>query len=149
SEYRRRLDEKQKLRWNYGVSERQLRTYFEQAARSGGVTGEELLALLERGLDNVVFRLGFASTIPAARQLVSHGHVRVNGARVDRPGYLVRPGHTVTLSERGRAIPEVVVAVERGPEVRLPGFLALDPADRYTGRVVAAPMRADVPLVVD
>jgi len=149
SDYRARLDEKQKLRWNYGVSERQLRTYFEQAARSGGVTGEALLALLERRLDNVVFRLGFAPTIPAARQLVAHGHIRVNGARVDRAGFLVQPGHQVSVSERGRAISDVVEAVERGPEVRLPGYLALDPGDRFTGRVVATPMRGDIPFVVD
>jgi small subunit ribosomal protein S4 len=149
SDYRARLDEKQKLRWNYGVSERQLRTYFEQAARSGGVTGEALLALLERRLDSVVFRLGFAATIPAARQLVAHGHIRVNGARVDRAGFLVQPGHVVSVSERGRRIADVTAAVERGPEVRLPGFLALDPSDRFTGRVVATPMRADIPFVVD
>ncbi|MBB4634015.1 30S ribosomal protein S4 [Longimicrobium terrae] len=147
--YRARLDEKQKLRWNYGVSERQLRTYFEQAAHSGGVTGEELLALLERRLDNVVFRLGFAPTIPAARQLVAHGHIRVNGARVDRAGFLVKPGHSVAVGPRGRAIPDVMTAVERGPEVRLPGYLALDPSDKFTGRVVATPMRGDVPFVVE
>ena len=149
SDYRARLDEKQKLRWNYGVSERQLRTYFEQAARSGGVTGEALLALLERRLDNVVFRLGFTPTIPAARQLVAHGHIRVNGARVDRPGFLVQPGHQVSVSPKSREIPDVAAAVERGPEVRIPGFLALDPGDRFTGRVVATPMRGDVPFVVD
>ncbi len=149
SDYRARLDEKQKLRWNYGVSERQLRVYFEQAARSGGVTGEALLALLERRLDNVVFRLGFAPTIPAARQLVAHGHVRVNGSRVDRAGFLVRPGHEVGMSPRGREIADVAQAVQRGPEVRLPGFLALDPADPFVGRVVATPVRGDIPFVVD
>jgi len=149
SAYRARLDEKQKLRWNYGVSEGQLRTYFEQAARSGGVTGEELLALLERRLDNVVFRLGFAPTIPAARQLVAHGHVRVDGGRVDRPGFLTRPGHAITLGDRARAMPDVVSAVEKGPEVRLPGYLAVDPSNRFSGRVVATPVRGDVPLVVD
>ncbi|HEU0053252.1 MAG TPA: S4 domain-containing protein, partial [Longimicrobium sp.] len=94
-------------------------------------------------------RLGFAPTIPAARQLVAHGHVRVNGARVDRPGFLVRPGHAVALGERARSIPDVVQAVEKGPEVRLPGYLAIDPSDRFSGRVVASPMRSDVPLVVD
>lgn len=149
SDYRTGLDEKQKLRWNYGVSERQLRTYFAQASRSGGVTGETLLALLERRLDNVVFRLGFAPTIPAARQLVAHGHIRVNGARVDRAGFLVQPGHEVSVSERGRAIGDVMQAVEKGPEVRLPGFLALDPGDKFKGRVVATPMRSDIPFVVD
>jgi len=149
SAYRQRLVEKQKLRFNYGISEGQLRRYFERAARSGGVTGEALLALLERRLDNVVFRLGLAPTVPAARQLVAHGHVRVDGARVDRPGYLLRTGETVSMGERGRAIPDVVTSVEQGPQVRLPGFLAVDPSDRYSGRVMAMPMRADVPFVVD
>lgn len=149
SAYRMRLDEKQKLRWNYGVSERQLRTYFDAAARSGGVTGEVLLSLLERRLDNVVFRLGFAPTIPAARQLVAHGHIRVNDARVDRAGFLTRVGDGVSVSPRARQIADVVQSVEHGPEVKLPGYLAIDPTDRFSGRVVATPMRADVPLVVD
>lgn len=122
STYRLRLEEKQKLRFNYGISESQLRRYFERAASSGGVTGEALLALLERRLDNVVFRLGLAPTVPAARQLVAHGHVRVDGARVDRPGYLTRTGETVSMGPRGRAIPDVVSAVEQGPQVRLPGY---------------------------
>lgn len=149
SAYRLRLEEKQKLRWNYGVSERQLRRYFERAVRAGGVTGNQLLALLERRLDNVVFRLGFAPTIPAARQLVGHGHIRVNGQRVDRAASLVSPGDVVAVGERGRKIPDVVAATERGPEVRLPGWLALDPDDRFTGRAVGTPGREDVPFVVD
>lgn len=149
SAYRVRLEEKQKVRWHYGVTERQLRRYFERAVRAGGVTGAQLLAQLERRLDSVVFRLGFAPTIPAARQLVAHGHVRVDGGRVDRAGYLVSPGTTVSVGERGRKIPDVVAATERGPEVRLPAFLALDSEDRFTGRVVGNPAREDVPFVVD
>lgn len=149
SEYARQLVEKQKLRLNYGVSERQLRNYLAQALRASGQTGQELLSILERRLDNVVFRLGFAPTIPAARQLVAHGHIRVNGRRVDRAGYLTTPGETISISERGRRIPGVVDAVERGPEVRRPGYLAVDPSDRFTGRVVTTPAREDVPLIVD
>jgi small subunit ribosomal protein S4 len=149
SAYRQRLEEKQKLRYNYGVSERQLRRLFDRAAHSGGVTGEELLSLLERRLDNVVFRLGFAPTIPAARQLVAHGHVRVDGQRVDRPGYEMRPGQRVALGALGRAIPDVVAAVEHGPEVALPAYLALEPDDRFAGRVTGYPGRSDVPFVVD
>ena len=141
--------EKQKLRLNYGISERQLRRYFERAAHQGGPTGENLLSLLERRLDSVVFRLGFAPTIPAARQLVAHGHVRVNGGRVDRSGYEVAPGDGIALSERGRKIPDVIQAVEHGPEIRLPSFLALDPSDPFAGRVVAVPARGVVPFVVD
>lgn len=149
SDYRARLDEKQKLRWNYGISERQLRRYFDRAHGSGGVTGEALLALLERRLDNVVFRLGFAPTIPAARQLVAHGKVQVNGQRVDRPGYLTNPGETIAINAKGRTIPDVIAAVEKGPEIRLPGHLAIDPQDKFSGRIVGQPARADVPFVVD
>ncbi len=149
SDYRIRLEEKQKLRWNYGVSERQLRRYFEKAARAPGPTGENLLALLERRLDNVVFRLGFAPTVPAAGQLVSHGHIQLDGKRVDRAGHLVGQGQVVSISERGRKIEGVIVAVERGPEVRLPSYLQIDTDDPYAGRMTGPPVRADVPFIVD
>ncbi|HEX8695131.1 MAG TPA: 30S ribosomal protein S4 [Longimicrobium sp.] len=149
SEYGRQLLEKQKLRLNYGVSERQLRNYLARALRESGVTGEQLLSVLERRLDNVVFRMGLAATIPAARQLVAHGHVRVNGRRVDRPGYLVEVGDVVGVSDKARNIPGVIDQVQRGPEVRLPGYLAMDPTDKFTARVVTLPTRADVPLIVD
>ena len=149
SDYRRRLEEKQKVRWHYGVSEGQLRSAFARAARETGSTGENLLALLERRLDNVVFRLGFAPTIPAARQLVGHGHVRVNGERVDRSAYRVKAGAEISVSGRGRRIPDVAAAVEHGPEVRLPGYLALDPDDGFRGRVVGVLVRADVPFLVE
>lgn len=149
SEFRRLLEEKQKVRFNYGISETQLRRYFARAQRMPGRTGENLLALLERRLDNVVFRLGFAPTIPAARQLVSHGHVRVNGARVDRASYEVAPGETIALPPgRVRERPSIVEAVERGPQLRVPSFLALDPSDKFTGRVIATPARGDVPFPV-
>lgn len=149
STYRTRLEEKQKLRWNYGISERQLRRYFEVASKEAGPTGENLLALLERRLDNVVFRLGIAPTIPAARQLVAHGHVRVNGKRLDRTSYLVEIGDTVTVSDKTRNNPAVMQAVKRGPELRLPSYLALDPDDGFTGRVIGRPARTDVSLIVD
>lgn len=149
SEYRERLEEKQKVRFNYGVTEGQLRRYFEKAKQHTGATGEAFLELLERRLDNVVFRLGFARTIPAARQLVVHGHVRVNGRRVDRPGYAVEIGERITLAERARKNPHVKESVESGPQVTLPSYLELDPSDPYEGRVVNLPTRSDVPLVVD
>jgi len=148
-EYGRQLLEKQKLRLNYGVSERQLRNYMAMAERQGGKTGENLLALLERRLDNVVFRLGIAPTIPAARQLVSHGHVRVDGRRVDRAAYMVNVGQHVTMSDRGRNMPEVKSSVEHGPQVKLPGYLAIDPGDKFGGRMISLPMRGDVPVIVD
>lgn len=149
SDYRRRLEEKQKLRFHYGVTESQLRKYFSRAAGRPGVTGEQLLGELERRLDNVVFRLGIAPTIPAARQLVVHGHVHVNGRRVDRPAYQVQAGEEITVSEKARQMNAVIEAVQRGPEVKLPGYLALDPNDPYRGRVLAEPAREDVPFIVD
>jgi small subunit ribosomal protein S4 len=149
SEYGRQLREKQKLRLNYGVSERQLRNYMARAVGQGGKTGEALLGLLERRLDNVVFRLGLAPTIPSARQLVAHGHIRVNGRRVDRAAFIVEVGQQVSVSDRARNMPEVKASVEHGPQVRLPGFLAIDPSDKFGGRMIALPMRADVPVIVD
>jgi small subunit ribosomal protein S4 len=150
SAYRKLLEEKQKVRFNYGVSETQMRRYFADAQRMPGKTGDNLLLLLERRLDNVVFRLGFTPTIPAARQLVSHGHVTVNGRRVDRASFLVSPGDAVALAAKPavRERAAIIEAVERGPQVKLPTFLAHDPDDRFTGRVLAAPMRIDVPFQV-
>ena len=147
--FRRRLEEKQKVRFNYGVTEGQMRRYMATANGMPGVTGHNFLALLERRLDNVVFRLGFAPTIPAARQLVTHGHVLVNGRRVDRPSFLTEPGMTVSLGEKAREFAGVLAAVERGPQVKIPGYLALDPDSRFTGRVLAPPQRHDVPFVVE
>ena len=102
SDFRRRLEEKQKVRFHYGVSETQLRRYFVAVQGRPVATGEALLSMLERRLDNVIFRLGFAPTILAARQLASHGHVLVNRRRVDRAGYLVDVGDTISLSPRAR-----------------------------------------------
>jgi small subunit ribosomal protein S4 len=149
SEYRRRLEEKQKVRFHYGVSESQLRRYFARAGGRPEAEGKTRLELLERRLDNVAFRLGFAATIPAARQLVGHGHVRVTGRRVDRPAYLVEVGDEISLSARARRMPAVAESVEHGPEVRLPSYLQLDPDDRFTGRVTGRPTREDIPVVVD
>ncbi len=149
SPYRARLMEKQKVRFHYGVSERQLRVYFERAHRLAGATGVNLLGLLERRLDNVVFRLGLAPTIPAARQLVAHGHIRVNGRRVDRPAFTTAVGDVVAASIRARAIAAVQDASAIGPEVRLPSYLARDPDDAFAGRVVGVPGRQDVPFIVN
>jgi len=102
SEYGRQLMEKQKAKAIYGMLERQFRRFFEKASRMKGNTGENLLQLLERRLDNVVYRMGFARTRPAARQLVNHGHILVNGRRVTIPSYLVSPGDVVSLSARAQ-----------------------------------------------
>lgn len=149
SRFHERLVEKQKVRFNYGVSERQLRNAFAEARRRPGVLGHTLLGLLESRLDSVVFRLGFAPTIRAARQLVGHGHIDVDGRRVDRPAFQVHPGMRIAVREGSRAHPGIVAAVERGPRVSLPGYVALDTDDRFTGRVLAFPERHHIPFVVD
>jgi small subunit ribosomal protein S4 len=150
SEYRRLLEEKQKVRFNYGVSEGQLRRYMGIARKMPGKTGDNLLAVLERRLDNVVFRMGFAPTIPAARQLVSHGNVRVNGKRNDRPSYLAESGDEVSLAPgKTRERVGVLEMVEKGPQLRLPSYVAMDPADKFAGRVIGTPMRQDVPFPVN
>ena len=150
SEYRRLLEEKQKVRFNYGVSEGQLRRYMALARKLPGRTGDNLLAILERRLDNIVFRMGFAPTIPAARQLVSHGNVRVNGKRVDRPSYLTESGDEVAIAPgKTRERVGILEAVERGPQLRLPSYIAMDPSDKFAGRVIGTPMRGDGPFPIN
>ncbi|HEY4303951.1 MAG TPA: 30S ribosomal protein S4 [Gemmatimonadaceae bacterium] len=149
SAFRRRLEEKQKIRFHYGIGERQLRRYVERAGSMSGIKSHNLFSMVERRLDNVVFRLGFAPTIPAARQLVSHGHVRVDGAKVDRPSYGVSIGETITLSTKARARPSIEEAIGQGPLVKLPSYLAHDPSDAGAGRIIATPIRSDVPFQVE
>lgn len=148
SAYRRRLEEKQKVRFNYGITERQLRRYIERARTEPGRTGENLLALLERRLDNVVFRLGLAPTIPAARQLISHGHIRVGARGVDRPSYSVRVGDVVALTAAAQRQAALRERAEGEPSIMLPRYLERDPAAPCTGRVVGLPVRSDIPLPV-
>ncbi len=112
SDYLVRLREKQKLRAMYGILEKQFRRYYREAARRPGITGENLLRLLEMRLDNVVWRAGFAQTRPQARQLVNHGHFRVNGRKVDIPSYQVRPGDVVSMKQRSRDLIIVQHAVD-------------------------------------
>jgi small subunit ribosomal protein S4 len=112
TEYGKRLSEKHKLRLNYGLAERQMRKLFREAARSKTNTGTKLIELLERRLDNAVYRAGFARSIPAARQLVNHGHVQVDGKRVDIPSFRVKVGQTVTLRASSHAIDPVTKGVE-------------------------------------
>jgi small subunit ribosomal protein S4 len=149
SEFRRLLEEKQKVRFNYGVSEGQLRRYLALARKLPGRTGDNLLGILERRLDNIVFRMGFAPTIPAARQLVSHGNVRVNGKKVDRPSYLTESGDEVSVAPKARERAQLIENVERGPQLRLPSYIALDPSDKFSGRVIGTPMKSDVPFPVN
>lgn len=144
SEYGRQLFEKQKVKAIYGVLERQFRRYYEEAARQPGRTGENLLRLLERRLDNVVYRLGFARSRPMARQLVNHGHVLVNGRRVDIPSYLVSPGETITLTETAARMPTVIEELEAHRP--LPRWLERQDG---VGRVLALPNRDDLDLPVE
>ena len=119
SDYSLRLREKQKVRFNYGLSERQLRGLVEDATRLKGNTGVVLIQLLERRLDNVVFRAGFARTIPGARQMVSHGHIQVNGRTVDRPSYRLRRGDVISVATKSRALAQSCAGNRRGHAQRL------------------------------
>ena len=145
TEYHLRLLEKQKLRSMYGVGERQFRRYFQEANRKTGVTGEELIRLLETRLDAVVLRLGFAQTIRQARQLVSHGHIRVDGRRIDIPSASVRVGQMVEASPAAKRFLPVTEAMEVTPEP--PPYLERDKGN-VSGRLVRAPERTEVPLPV-
>jgi small subunit ribosomal protein S4 len=148
SEYSIQLREKQKLRRIYGVLEGQFRRYFQMADRARGVTGETLLQLLERRLDNIVYRLGFATSRAEARQLVRHGHFRVNGRKVDIPSYLVRPGDTVTVRERSRQVARIQESLELAQRRGVPDWLMVD-ATTFTGTVKALPARADLTMPVN
>ena len=144
SDYRVRLEEKQKLRFNYGISERQLRNYFKKAAASTGDTGRLLLQLIESRLDNVVFRAGFAPTIPAARQLVGHGHVIVSGVKVDIASFQVSEGDIVSLREKSRKMPLIEESMG-SPSLENPGYLSFN-EDRFEATVSGSPARDDIPV---
>ncbi|OGM15951.1 30S ribosomal protein S4 [Candidatus Woesebacteria bacterium RIFCSPLOWO2_01_FULL_43_11] len=122
SQYGRQLREKQKVKRFYGIMERQFKKYVTQALKTRGNTGEKLLSILERRLDNVVFRLGFAPSRPSARQLVSHGHVLVSGKRVNVPSYQLCPGDTVSLSGKAINIPGVKAVLEK-KDFKIPSWL--------------------------
>ncbi|MBE3576763.1 MAG: 30S ribosomal protein S4 [Limnochordales bacterium] len=148
TEYGIHLREKQKLRRIYGVLERQFRRYYEKAARQRGITGVALLQALEMRLDNVVYRLGIASSRPQARQLVRHGHIAVNGKKVSIPSYEVRPGDVVSVREGSRELAVIKQNVEAARGRGVPEWLELS-SDGYEGRVLAKPTReqiSDVPV---
>ena len=148
SDYKTRLLEKQKLRFAYWVSERQFRGYVKRAFKAPGITGENLLQLLERRLDNLVYRLGFAPTIPAARQLVVHGHVTVNSRKVNRPAYLADPGTVISLKEKSKSLALVKDGLVRSTARPAPSYLEVD-RDEVRGRLAAVPRRSEIPLPVD
>ena len=143
SQYGVQLREKQKLRRIYGVGERQFRTYFEKADRQAGISGENFLRLLERRLDNIVFRLGFASSRSQARQWVAHGNIVVNGKKVDVPSFSVKPGMKVSLVERHVNNPLIVDSLTRTRLRQLPAWLSLDP-EKAEGSLVSIPSRGEI-----
>ena len=147
SEFKKKLFEKQKLRFNYGISEKQLRKLMEEAKKSHEPTGTVLLRLLELRLDNVVFRLGLAPTIPAARQLVAHGHINVNGSRVDIASFRVKPGDIVSVGEKSRNMEAIKSSVE-SPALRLAEYLSLD-VSNLSGKMEVEPSRDDTTIKVD
>jgi len=147
-EYGTQLREKQKVRRAYGVGEKQFRKYYDMASNMRGVTGENMLSLLERRLDNVVYRLGFAPSRPMARQLVTHGHIRVDGAKIDIASYLVKAGQVLTIRERSRDIPYVKELREQGSSKPVSKWLELD-AENLTGKVVSLPARDDIDLTIE
>jgi small subunit ribosomal protein S4 len=143
SEYGLQLREKQKCKRVYGVLERQFARYFEMAERQKGVTGEALLQILESRLDNVVYRLGFASSRPEGRQLVRHGHFTVNGKKVSIPSYRVRPGDVVAVKESSRSLNKFQEAAEAMSQRIIPEWLDLD-VEAMQGRVVSLPTRDQI-----
>ena len=146
SEYLLQLREKQKVQWFYGVAAGQLARYFDASRRRPGATGEELLRQLEQRLDNVVYRLGFAGTRAQARQFVSHGHVLVNGERVNRSSYEVRPGETISIKPGSTVEPLVRDAISLG--FKVPEWLAAD-QQALSGKVAHRPQRTEIDVPAD
>lgn len=145
SDYKIRLVEKQKARWHYGILESQFQRYVREASRMRGASGQNLVFLLESRLDNLVWRLGLARTITHARQLVVHGHILVDGGRVDRPSFHVRAGSEIAVRERSRAKPFVAEILEQSATSLKPSWLEFDPA-KATGKLLMPPERSDLPF---
>jgi small subunit ribosomal protein S4 len=145
--YGLQLREKQKVKRIYGVLENQFRRYFETAERTRGITGETLLQLLERRLDNVIYRLGLATSRPQARQLVRHGHFMVNGRKVDVPSYLVKAGDVINVKGGSTQAPVLQHAIEEVKGRGIPDWLQFD-AGAMSGRVMSLPTREQINLPV-
>ena len=148
SEYALQLNEKQKVKFIYGVLEKQFRSYYEKAARMKGNTGDELMTLLERRLDNVVFRLGLANTRREARQLVNHGHFTIDGQRVNIPSYLVKVGQTVAVCEKSRSNAKFKKVVEDDKFVAAPKWIEKSKNAPLDAKIVALPTHADLDFEV-
>ncbi|MRJ06373.1 MAG: 30S ribosomal protein S4 [Epsilonproteobacteria bacterium] len=148
TEYGLQLREKQKLKHYYGVLERQFRRFFKEANRQEGSTGENLIKLLERRLDNVVYRMGFASTRRFARQLVTHGHILVNGRRVNIPSYLVKEGDRIEVREKSKNNPQILASIELTKSTGLVPWVDVD-RDKLVGVFQRIPEREEVQIPVD
>jgi len=148
SEYGMQLREKQKCRRYYGVLESQFEKYFEMANKKVGVTGENLLTILESRLDNVVYRLGFGTSRPEARQLVVHGHFTINGKKVDIPSYLVKPGEVITVKDASRGSEKIKAVLEATASKAVPKWLDLD-RNTLSAKVVALADREDIDLPLE
>ncbi|CDQ39298.1 MULTISPECIES: 30S ribosomal protein S4 [Virgibacillus] len=146
SEYGLQLQEKQKLRFTYGLNERQFRTLFDKAGKMKGIHGENFMLLLDSRLDNLVYRLGFARTRRQARQLVNHGHITVDGGRVDIPSYLVKPGQVISLREKSKNLDIIKEAIEVSNFV--PEYLSFD-ADKLEGTFTRYAEREELPAEIN
>jgi small subunit ribosomal protein S4 len=145
SEYAKQLREKQKIKRIYGLSEKQFRNTFERVSTLPGVTGHNLLAALESRLDNMVYRMGFAASRKAARQLIRHRHVEVNGKNVDIPSFVVQPGQEIRMRQKSRELAIVLSALEIASRGQAPSWLAVD-KDTFSGRMLERPQRASIPI---
>ncbi len=148
SDYRDQLREKQKVKRIYGVLEKQFRIYFHKADSMRGVTGEELLGLLERRLDSTIYRMGFATSRTEARQLVRHNHFRINGHKVNIPSYLVRPGDVITIKERSQKVQRILDAMESTERRPRMSWLDVDKKN-FTGTIRSAPVRDELTLPIN
>lgn len=148
SEYGQQLREKQKAKFIYGVLEQQFRGYYDRALRIEGITGDNLMAILESRLDNVVFRLGFARTRREARQTVRHGHIMVNGKRVDIPSYRVKTGDVVAVAPKYKDLLPIKEAVIASEHMTVPAWLEVD-IEKLSGTVLQLPTRDQIDIVTD
>lgn len=148
SEYGMQLNEKQKVRFIYGVLEKQFAKYYVMATKMNGVTGECLLQILESRLDNVIYRMGLANTRREARQIVNHGHVTINGKRVDIPSYLVKPGEVISLRESSKNADRMKDIVERNSNRLVPKWIDMN-KDTLEGKIIALADREDIDFPVE
>lgn len=148
SEYGIQLNEKQKVKFIYGLLEKQFKKYYVMATKQSGITGQNLLQILESRLDNVVFRLGLANTRREARQIVNHGHILVNGSKVDIPSYLVKPGDVVAVREKSKSSVRIKEIVEANEKRIIPKWLSMD-KNKLEGRVLQLSDREDIDYDVE